>query len=49
MENYIQSPLNYTGGKYKLLKQIVPLFPTNIDIFVDLFGGGVQCRSEYNS
>lgn len=40
MENYIQSPLNYTGGKYKLLKQIVPLFPTNIDIFVDLFGGG---------
>lgn len=38
--NFIQSPLNYTGGKYKLLKQIIPLFPNNIDIFVDLFGGG---------
>ena len=25
--SYIQSPLNYTGGKYKLLPQIEPLFP----------------------
>ena len=33
----IQSPLNYTGGKFKLLPQILPLFPKNIDIFVDLF------------
>lgn len=38
--NYIQSPLNYTGGKYKLLPQILPLFPKDINIFVDLFGGG---------
>ena len=30
----IQSPLNYTGGKFKLLPQILPLFPENIDIFV---------------
>ena len=29
----IQSPLNYTGGKFKLLPQILPLFPENIDIF----------------
>lgn len=36
----IQSPLNYTGGKYKLLPQILPLFPKNINIFVDLFCGG---------
>ena len=36
----IQSPLNYTGGKYKLLKQILPLFPKEIDTFVDLFCGG---------
>ena len=36
----IQSPLNYTGGKYKLLPQILPLFPDNIDCFVDLFCGG---------
>ncbi len=37
---FIQSPLNYTGGKYKLLQQILPLFPKDIDIFVDLFCGG---------
>jgi len=36
----IQSPLNYTGGKYKLLPQILPLFPQDINVFVDLFCGG---------
>ena len=36
----IQSPLNYTGGKYKLLPQILPLFPRDINVFVDLFCGG---------
>ena len=36
----IQSPLNYTGGKYKLLPQILPLFPPNPRVFVDLFCGG---------
>lgn len=36
----IQSPLNYTGGKYKLLPQILPIFPQNINVFVDLFCGG---------
>ena len=38
--SYIKSPLNYTGGKYKLLSQILPLFPDEIDTFVDLFCGG---------
>ena len=28
------------GGKYKLLSQILPLFPKEIDTFYDLFGGG---------
>ena len=37
---YIKSPLNYTGGKYKLLSQILPLFPNDINKFVDLFTGG---------
>lgn len=37
---YIKSPLNYVGGKYKLLKEILPLFPKEINTFVDLFGGG---------
>ena len=40
MEKYIKSPLNYTGGKGKLLNQILPLFPKDINTFVDLFTGG---------
>ncbi|MDE6128553.1 MAG: DNA adenine methylase [Lachnospiraceae bacterium] len=49
-EKWIQSPLNYTGGKYKLLPQIMPCFPKGINTFVDLFCGGgnvginVDCR-----
>ena len=39
-ENLVKSPLNYTGGKFKLLPQILPLFPSNINTFVDLFAGG---------
>lgn len=37
---YIKSPLNYTGGKYKLLDILIPTFPSNISTFVDLFAGG---------
>lgn len=37
---FLKSPLNYTGGKYRLLPQIIPLFPKNIGLFVDLFCGG---------
>lgn len=40
IEKYIKSPINYTGGKYKLLPKIIPLFPNNINTFVDVFGGG---------
>lgn len=36
----IQSPLNYIGGKYKLLPQLLPLFPKDITTFIDLFSGG---------
>ena len=35
-----QSPMNYTGGKYKLLPQLLPHFPDDIGTFVDLFCGG---------
>lgn len=38
-EELIKSPINYTGNKYKLLPQILPLFPDNIHTFYDLFGG----------
>lgn len=37
---FVKSPLNYTGGKFKLLPQIIPLFPKKIVNFIDLFGGG---------
>lgn len=40
MDMYVKSPLNYVGGKYKILSQIIKLFPTDMNIFVDLFGGG---------
>lgn len=36
---YIKSPINYVGGKYKLISQIEPLFPRNISTFYDVFGG----------
>lgn len=36
----IESPFNYTGGKYKLLSQILPLFPKDINCFFDIFCGG---------
>ena len=39
-KNLIQSPMNYIGGKYKLLKQILPNFPKEINTFIDLFAGG---------
>lgn len=38
--SFIKSPLNYVGGKFKLLPQIMPLFPNDISTFVDLFSGG---------
>lgn len=34
-----KNPFNYIGAKYKLLPQLLPLFPKDIDTFVDLFGG----------
>ena len=49
MEKYIKSPLNYTGGKYKLLNQILPLFPEDINTFVDLFTGGCNVAINVNA
>lgn len=37
------------GGKYKLLKEIIPLFPSEIDTFVDLFGGGFNVGINANA
>ena len=45
----IKSPLNYTGGKFKLLPQILPLFPDNINTFIDLFTGGCNIGVNVNA
>ncbi|WP_020003803.1 DNA adenine methylase [Brachyspira innocens] len=37
---FVKSPLNYIGGKYKILNQILPIFPNDINNFIDLFTGG---------
>lgn len=40
MIKYRRSPLFYVGDKYKLLGEIVPRFPTNIDRWIEPFVGG---------
>ncbi|MBZ9570585.1 Dam family site-specific DNA-(adenine-N6)-methyltransferase [Methanobrevibacter sp. TMH8] len=47
--NLIKSCINYTGGKYKLLNQILPLFPKNINKFIDLFCGGCNVSLNVNA
>lgn len=44
--SYISCPLNYTGGKNRLLPQLKPLFPET-STFLDLFAGG--CNVGINS
>lgn len=48
-EELTKSPLNYTGGKYKLLPQILPYIPDNINTFVDLFCGGCNVGININA
>ncbi len=47
-DKYIPSPFNYMGSKFKLLDQIIPLFP-NSKKFLDLFAGsgtvGINSKS----
>ena len=38
--NIISSPMNYIGGKAKLLPQLIPLFPPKINTLYDVFTGG---------
>lgn len=46
--DFIKSPLNYTGGKFKLLPKIMPLFD-EAETFIDLFGGGGNVGINSNS
>lgn len=46
---FVKSPLNYTGGKHKLLPQITKLFPTDISTFYDVFSGGANVGINANA
>lgn len=37
---YIQTPFNFTGSKFGILDQIIPLFDTSKNTFIDLLAGG---------
>ena len=39
-EKYINPPLNYMGGKFKLLPQLRPLMDYTKTTFFDMFAGG---------
>lgn len=49
LQENIQSPLNYTGGKFKLLNQIQPLLPNNEVYFYDVFCGGANVGVNANA
>jgi adenine-specific DNA-methyltransferase len=38
----VKGPLNYIGGKHKLLPQLIPLFPKDVETFYDVFAGGLN-------
>ncbi|MBP5457652.1 MAG: Dam family site-specific DNA-(adenine-N6)-methyltransferase [Paludibacteraceae bacterium] len=39
-KSFVVSPMNYMGGKKKLLPTLVEHFPKDITVFIDLFCGG---------
>lgn len=45
----VKSPLNYTGGKYKILAQLMDKFPKDIDMFFDVFSGGANVGANINA
>lgn len=49
MTNFIKSPLNYTGNKYRILDQIMNFFPKKIDCMIDLFCGGATVGLNTNA
>ncbi len=37
--NYLKSPISYMGNKHRLLPKLEPMFPKDINLFIDVFGG----------
>ena len=48
-KHFVKSPLNYTGGKFKLLPQFEKIFPKEINTFVDFFCGGANVAINSNA
>ncbi len=46
---YDKSPLNYIGGKYKMLPKIMRFFPRQINNMYDLFAGGCDVCTNINA
>ena len=46
---YVSSPLNYTGGKFRILDQLLPKFPKDISKCFDLFCGGCNVGINVNA
>ena len=46
---YVSSPLNYTGGKFRILGQLLPEFPKDISKCFDLFCGGCNVGINVNA
>ncbi len=49
MSTYYNNPFNYIGGKYRLLSQILPLIPTEINTYIELFSGGFTVGLNINA
>lgn len=47
--DYVRSPLFYVGDKYKLVGQLMPLFPKRITTFVEPFLGGASVAMNVNA
>lgn len=45
----VRSPLFYVGDKYKLMPQLLKLFPTNIHHYYDVFCGGGSASMNINA
>ena len=49
LPDILQSPLNYTGGKYRLIEQFRDIFPKNINTFYDVFAGGLNVAINFEA
>ena len=43
-----KSPIFYMGSKYRLLNQLLPLFPEECNTFIDAFGGSGVVSMNYH-